>query len=316
MIEVLSTGALNSIQDTGRFGFLNIGVAQSGAMDGVSLALGNIILGNARDCAGIEVTMFPFRLKLQSDCYFTFVGADCRATLGGLTLPPQWVCHGNAGDVLTLEAPRSGARCYLCVAGGIDVPLVMGSRSTDLKSGLGGVQGRGLSRGDLLPIGTAQDLAFYGGVSRPVAEADSWASIRVIPSAEFQEFDDETVERFFGSDWTVTAESNRMGIRLKGPTVTPREKIEMLSHGILPGTVQVPPSGQPIIQMADANTCGGYPKIANVIDADLRKLAQARTGSSFRFARVDHETAVNALLQIEGALETISNALSSLRRRP
>lgn len=314
MIEVLSTGALNSIQDTGRHGFLNIGVAQSGAMDGVALALGNILLGNSRDCAGIEVTMFPFRLRLLADCQFTLVGADCRATLAGLSVPPQWVCQGKEGDILAIETPVHGARSYVCFAGGIDVPLVMGSRSTDLKSGLGGFEGRGLKRGDVLPIGVSSNPTFPGGVCGPSSLSEVTTQIRVIPSAEFHAFDESVTELFFSSDWTITPESNRMGIRLSGPTIAPRQKMEMLSHGILPGTVQVPPSGQPIIQMADANTCGGYPKIANVIDADLGRLAQTRVGSSFRFVRVDHSEAVIALMEIEEHLNRLRGELSSRLR--
>jgi biotin-dependent carboxylase-like uncharacterized protein len=310
VIEVLSTGALNSIQDAGRHGFLNIGVAQSGAMDSVALALGNILLGNSRDCAGIEVTMFPFRLRLLGDCQFALVGADCRATLAGLSVPPQWVCQGKKGDVLAIETPVHGARIYVCFAGGIDVPLVMGSRSTDLKSGLGGLEGRGLKRGDVLPIGASDNLGFAGGVCGPSSLCEDAMRIRVIPSAEFHEFDDSVTELFFASDWTITPECNRMGIRLSGPTIAPRQKMEMLSHGILPGTVQVPPSGQPIIQMADANTCGGYPKIANVIDADLGRLAQARVGSSFQFVRVDHSDAVTALMEVEAHLNRLKSALS------
>lgn len=314
MIEVLSTGALNSIQDTGRYGLLNTGVAQSGAMDRVALTLGNIILGNSRDCAGIEVTMFPCRLKFLADYQFTFVGAECRATLSGLPVPPQWVCQGKEGDVLVIEAPIQGARTYVCFAGGIDVPLVMGSRSTDLKSGLGGLEGRGLKRGDVLPIGAIENISFSGGVCGPSSLCEDTTLIRVIPSAEFYEFDDSVTELFFSSDWTITPECNRMGIRLSGPRIVPRQKMEMLSHGILPGTVQVPPSGQPIIQMADANTCGGYPKIANVIDADLGRLAQARVGSLFRFVRVDHSDAVTAQAEIEDQLNRLELNLSSRLR--
>lgn len=302
MIEILSTGALNSVQDTGRFGYLNLGVAQSGAMDATALAVGNLVLGNEPNCAALEVAMYPFKIRFTSPQTFAVAGADCRMTLGDRVLPPQWICHAQAGETLTLQPPRAGVRSYICFAGGLDVPLVMGSRATDLKSALGGLDGRGLKRGDNLAVHQAKPIKFSGGVCAPSSVIVGPVDIRVSAASEYHEFSDEALQCFFTSEWTVTQESNRMGIRLAGPNISPRQKLEMLSHGILPGTIQVPPAGQPIVQMADANTCGGYPKIGNVIDVDIGRLAQRPVGSKFRFVQVTHEQALQAQLTLEEQL--------------
>ena len=311
MIKVLTTGALNTVQDLGRFGFLSLGVAQSGAMDSQSLAIGNILLGNAPSCSGLEIAMYPFKIKFLDSHVFSVVGAHCRMNLAGLPVPPQWICHARPGETLVLEAPAKGVRSYICFAGGLDVPLAMGSRSTDLKSALGGIEGRGLKRGDTLAVLATDTVPIKGGACAPSSVSLGAAEVRVTAASEHGEFDSHMAAMFFGSDWQVTQESNRMGIRLAGPSITPHRKIEMLSHGILPGTVQVPPSGQPIVQMADANTCGGYPKIANVIDADIGRLAQLPVGASFRFVKVTHGEALQAQIKIEDALDRLRNTVAA-----
>ncbi|WP_248800830.1 biotin-dependent carboxyltransferase family protein [Pseudomonas sp. MWU13-2105] len=297
MIEILSTGVLNSVQDPGRVGYLSIGVGQSGAMDSLALAMGNALLGNEASAAGLEIALFPFRLRILSDCRFAVTGAEGDTLLDEQPLPPQWARNGKAGQTLLIKPPRRGARCYVSFAGGIEVPLVMGSRATDLKTGFGGFEGRGLMRGDCLVPGS-QDCKPRSGVGAALPwflpELGQVIEIRVLPAAELYEFDESTRALFFQQAWTLSQEANRMGMRLIGPELKTRRPLELLSHGILPGTVQVPPSGQPIIQLADANTCGGYPKIANVIDADLWRLAQAPIGSIFRFVEVDHPGALAA----------------------
>jgi len=312
MIEILSTGALNSVQDLGRKGYLNIGVGQSGAMDRLALSTANIMVGNPADYAGLEIVLFPMRLRFVTDCRFAMTGADAPALLDDLELPPNWACNGKAGQILIIHAPRRGARVYLAFAGGIDVPVLMGSRATDLKSGFGGFQGRGLIRGDQLTMNPprAKSPGSYGlaGV-REMPSLTTETVIRVLPAAQYEDFKGEARERFFSELWQVTQETNRMGMRLSGAELKLRSPRELLSHGILPGTIQVPPSGQPIIQMAEANTCGGYPKIANVIDADLSLLAQAPVGSKLRFLEIDLAEAIEAQKQLDHELNTLERAL-------
>lgn len=323
MIEILSTGAVNSVQDLGRVGFLDVGVGWSGAMDVPALSAANLLIGNDVSAAGIEVSLFPFRVRFLEDTVFAVTGADCPITLGERTLPPWWGETARAGETLTVGLPRTGARAYFAVGGGLDVPLVLGSRSTDLKSGFGGWQGRGLNRGDRVPVlkSDRPRLLPAGGIGvdpaalRDAAKRDASPIIlRVLPSAEYLSFADAALEAFHATEWIVTNDANRMGYRLGGPELALKQKVELFSHGIMPGTVQVPPSGQPIIQLAEANTCGGYPKIANVIEADLWKLAQAPVGAKLTFAQVGREEAVTAIVRQRQALADIA-AMTSLARK-
>lgn len=310
MIEILSTGALNSVQDLGRHGYLNSGVGHSGAMDRHALSIANLMVGNCVDLAGLELVLFPVRLRFMSDSRFARCGADAQAHLDGVELPPDWVCNAQAGQTLLIQAPRRGARVYLAFAGGIDVPLLMGSRSTDLKSGFGGFNGRGLVRGDQLalsPSNTRHTGSYGLATVRELPSQTSETVIRVLPGAQSDHFRDEARERFFSDPWEVTQEANRMGMRLSGAPLTLRQPLELLSHGILPGTVQVPPAGQPIIQMAEANTCGGYPKMAHVIDADLPLLAQVPIGSALRFLQIDPAQAIEAQVQRDLELNTLAH---------
>ena len=302
MIEILSTGLPNSVQDAGRPGHLASGVSLAGAMDRHALALANALLGNDDGAAGLEIALFPFRLRFHVPAAFALAGAVCPARLDGRALPPAWTSVAAAGDTLTLEPPVRGGRAYLAFAGGIDVPLVLGSRSTDLKSGFGGHEGRGLKRGDRLALGGASPLAeairapgFGAADPSPLPELGRLTRVRVLPAAEWDAFTDAARDAVLVTDWQLTADCNRQGFRLAGPALSLRQPLELFSHGILPGTVQVPPNGQPIVQMAEANTCGGYPKIAVVIAADLGLLAQTPAGGRVRFALCYRGEAVAAL---------------------
>ncbi|PTM97561.1 5-oxoprolinase subunit C family protein [Mycoplana dimorpha] len=321
MIEILSTGAVNSVQDLGRPGYLDVGVGWSGAMDAPALSAANLMIGNAPGAAGIEVSLFPFRVRFLRDAPFAVACADCPVTLGERSLPSWWAETARAGETLTLGLPRRGARAYLALAGGVDVPPVLGSRATDLKSGFGGLEGRGLNRGDRIAFAEGGSKLPAGGIGvDPAALRDGAAAgespiiLRVLPSAEHAAFTEAALETFYATAWTVGNEANRMGYRLNGPELALSQRLELFSHGIMPGTVQVPPSGQPIIQLAEANTCGGYPKIANVIEADLWRLAQAPVGARLTFARVDRHEAVAAIVRQRKALADIA-ALTALARK-
>ncbi|MDX3926560.1 MAG: biotin-dependent carboxyltransferase family protein [Shinella sp.] len=323
MLEILSTGGVNCVQDLGRTGYLDVGVGRSGAMDRPALEAANGLLGNDANAAGLEISLFPFRLRFAADAAFALTGADCPASLDGRPLPGWWAKRAKAGDVLKLDLPRDGVRAYLAFAGGIDVPPVLGSRATDLKSGFGGLDGRGLKRGDRLSLcePAVRICLPDGGIGFDPTElrgglppAGGLVRLRILPSAEFALFTAEARQRFFATEWTVTNDANRMGYRLAGPELALSRPLELFSHGIVPGTVQVPPSGQPIIQLAEANTCGGYPKIANVVEADLWKLAQAPVGARLRFEEVSLEAAVTAIARERAALADMK-ALAALARR-
>ena len=323
MIEILTTGTANSVQDLGRFGYLDAGVSRSGAMDAPALELANRMIGNDAGAAAVEVAIFPFRLRFGQAMLVAVTGADCPVSLNGVSCPSWWAFPVRTGDVLELGLPRRGARAYLAVSGGLRVPAVLGSASTDLKSGWGGLEGRGLRRGDRLdvqfsPMTAVVPVSGFGidpdEIGRSIVETGENAPIRVLPGAEYGAFEPTAIEALEASPWLVTEDANRQGYRLSGPVLALTRKLELHSHGIMPGTIQVPPSGQPIIQLAEANTCGGYPKIAHVIEADLWRLGQAPVGSRLSFAVVNRGEAVAALRDQRAAIDRAA-ALSALARK-
>ncbi|WP_322084602.1 biotin-dependent carboxyltransferase family protein [Burkholderia sp. BCC1972] len=325
MIEILSSGAANLIQDLGRRGYLDNGISRGGAMDGMALALANAMVGNEADQSGIEISMFPFRIRFQEDTEFATTGADCTVLVDDHATAPWWRRSVKAGQTVVVEHPRRGARAYLAIGGGIDVESVLGSRSTDLKGGFGGLQGRGLKRGDVLTARPHERRANVSpaGIGIVPKQLPSFmralsaglVTVRALPAAEYQCFTKSARTAFEQMDYEVTAEANRVGYRLNGPTLALTSPVELLSHGIVPGTVQVPPSGLPIVQMAEANTCGGYPKIATVIEADLWKLAQTPVGCRIRFALTDLDTAVAALREQADEYERIRGNLALMAHR-
>jgi biotin-dependent carboxylase-like uncharacterized protein len=276
-------------------------------MDRTALEIANLLLGNAADFAAIEVALFPFKLRFLSDATFAVSGGGCIASLDNDPLPPYWARRARSGQILQLAPSTEGARAYIAFAGGVDVPVVLSSRATDLKGRFGGFEGRGLRRGDRILIGPSKSTNAgvseigFGAIPKLLLENigkkhdTNITRVRTIPGAEQNDFVAEAHNLFFDTDWIVTKDANRTGYRLQGPTLVLKRPMELFSHGIVPGTVQVPSSGQPIIQLADANTCGGYPKIATVIEADLWRLAQTRVGSRIRFVETSREAAIDAL---------------------
>ncbi|MFS2224234.1 biotin-dependent carboxyltransferase family protein [Pantoea sp. B65] len=324
MIEIIKTGALNTVQDLGRSGYRHIGVSVSGVMDPLALRAGNILLGNDENAAGIEIQLFPFRVRFLADTCIALTGADCRAQLDGVALPPWWGCAVKKGQQLEMHFPRSGARSYLCVAGGIDVPLVMGSRSTALRGSFGGHQGRWLQKGDRLPIGetTALPLPVSGmGIEPPTiamaqvfpCNAAGVVQLRAIPSGEYELFSAHH-SRFWQQLWQVSMQSNRTGYRLSGEPIMPARVIEMRSYGLVPGIVQVPPAGEPIIQLSDANTAGGYPKIAGIIEEDLWRLGQVQPGQYIQLIKSDAREAISVAGEINRWLMRLRDSCLPMKK--
>jgi len=306
MIEILSATALATVQDLGRAGALRWGVGSSGAMDPLALAAGNLLLGNDEGAAAVEVPVFPFQVRFAADCAFAVTGADCAARLDHMPLPPWWACEARAGQVLQLGVPQQGgawraSRAYLCLAGGVDVPEVLGSRSTQLRGAFGGLEGRALRRGDSLcaaAAGAGLRATGFGLVPPALAlplQADGVPAVRVLPAAEYGHYTEASRAAFWSQPWKITPQSDRYGYRLAGIPLEATDDIEMRSHGIVPGVIQVPPSGQPIVQMCDAQPSGGYPKIGTVIEADRWRLGQAPIGSSIRFVETSWDEAIAAL---------------------
>jgi biotin-dependent carboxylase-like uncharacterized protein len=325
MIEVLSSAALATVQDLGRKGSLRWGVGTSGAMDNLALAAGNLMLGNDANSAAIEVPVFPFRVRFGEDCAFALTGADCAARLDEQSLMPWWVHQARAGQVLTLGLPQGGAqrgsRAVLCVAGGVDVPEVLGSRSTQLRGAFGGHEGRSLRKGDTLrAAGAGQPCRTGFGLVPPALtlplDIDGVAAVRVLPAAEYLGFEEASRKAFWSGEWKITAQSDRYGYRLAGEALQPVAPMEIRSHGIVPGVIQVPHSGQPIIQMRDAQPSGGYPKIGTVIEADLWRLGQAPIGGRIRFIETTWAEAVAALDEADAWLDKVRRMVDLHRSAP
>ena len=321
MIEVLKSGPFVTVQDLGRSQFRDIGVGTAGAMDLLAFRIGNILLGNDAAAAGIEITASALKVVFSQPSAIAVTGADGRPQLSGLEIPPNWAINVQPGDELTIPPARTGMRTYLCVAGGIDVPMVLGSRSTDVKSGFGGLKGRSLVAGDVLAtlpmicpdlppdgMGAAlDDITFE--------DNDGMVWLNVIPAAETARLDERASELLWASEWMVGRDSNRMGLRLTGPQLGLKKPVELLSHPILPGVIQLPPSGQPIIQAVDANTCGGYPKIGVIAEADLWRLGQARPGARLRFRMATQRHALELADMMEQQLRKLARFSSLIRNR-
>jgi 5-oxoprolinase (ATP-hydrolysing) subunit C len=323
MIEIMSATALATVQDIGRRGAFKWGVGWSGAMDPLALAAGNLMLGNPENSAAVEVQVFPFQVRFHEPTTFVVTGADCAARLDDVALLPWWVYRAGAEQVLHLGLPNQGqwraSRAYLCVAGGIDVATVLSSRSTQLRGGFGGLEGRMLRQGDCLPVRSSEQARspINFGVVPPAivlpSEIDGAIAIRALPASEHDEFTPEAREKFWSSPWRITPQADRYGYRFSGPTLQRASQQELRSHGIVPGVIQVPHGGQPIVQMRDAQPSGGYPKIATVIDADLWRLGQAPIGSHIRFVETMWDDAVAAYDEVADWLQSVARAVD-LRR--
>lgn len=325
MIEILTATALATVQDLGRAGALRWGVGTSGAMDPLALAAGNLLLGNDEGAAAIEVPVFPFQVRFTEDLAFALTGADCAARLDDVPLLPWWVAEARAGQVLTLGLPQAGAgrasRAYLCLAGGVDVPTVLGSRSTQLRGDFGGHEGRALRQGDVLRAaapGQGRGAGDFGLLPPALAlplQLDGLPAMRVLPAAEYRLYTEASRAAFWAGEWKITAQSDRYGYRLAGPTLEAEQVVEMRSHGIVPGVIQVPPGGQPIVQMRDAQPSGGYPKLGAVIEADLWRLGQAPIGSRVRFIETSWDEAVAALEETQAWLASARRLVGLYRRQ-
>lgn len=307
MLTVIKAGLASSIQDGGRFGLAQYGVGRCGALDFPAMQTANILVGNDKNQAVIEVTQGNALLRFEQSCWFALTGADCQSRLSGQRVATGWRYYARAGQTLHLQSPLRGMRSYLAVSGGFDLPEVMGSQSTDLNAGFGGFQGRFLQNGDTLPLGHAsQQLECSIGVRQLL-----WGNrVRVIPGPEFKQFTNDSQQAFWRTGWTLTAQSNRMGHRLQGRGLKFSHREELLSHGVLPGTIQVPPSGQPVILLADAQTTGGYARIGQVIECDLYHLAQLRPREPLLFLYCTLAQAREAALAQQQVLNMIEWGVS------
>ena len=284
-IQVKTPGLLTTVQDLGREGFGPIGVSPSGAADPISLRLGNRLVANAESAAGLEMTLLGGTFLFPEGASLALTGSDFGATLDGATVDLGTSVEVRPGGTLRLGATRSGARCYLCVQGGIVVTPFLGSGSTHILIGLGGFQGRPLRQGDVLQIGSAgaplrtHYRAHYTKRSvapQALAALAPRKVLRVTPGPQSEMFSESEQLAFYRNTYRVTEQSNRMGVRLHGTPIAADSRGEMITEGVSLGAIQVPPGGHPIIVFVEQQTTGGYPKIANIISADFHSVGQLR----------------------------------------
>ena len=322
---VLRPGLLTTVQDSGRWGYQDLGVPVSGPMDHVAQRLANALVGNTRNAATLEATWLGPELRMEQETRVAVVGADLHVTLDGVDVPLGAAVRCRAGSVLRFGDRRSGARAYVAFDGGIAVPLVLGSRATHVRSGLGGIGGRALRAGDRVPLGDPEkDCAARPAdpaVVRPdagaassavVAAADlqvrpaGGARLRVLPGPQTAYFAPAALEMLQGIRYTVSPQSDRMGYRLAGDAPMPYGTSgDMISEAALVGGVQFPPSGDPILLMADRPTSGGYPQLAVVITADLPLAGQLGPGDWIEFEACSRADAIAALFEMEGKLNAL-----------
>ena len=298
MIHVIKPGLLTTVQDLGRHGFAHLGVSPAGAADCLSFRIANLLVGNDSNAPALEITLLGPTLEFEVAATIAIFGHGTSASL-----PINEALEVAAGTTIAVGPLSGGARAYLAIRGGLAVPEVMRSFSTFLPARIGGLQGRALRAGDKLVIGkkplegvrkVSPALAAYSRLDR--------GPIRVTPSLQSDWFDQETLRRFHQQTFTVTDQSNRSGLRLAGEPILAPNRGELLTEGIALGAVQVPPDGQPIILFVDQQTTGGYPKIANVIAADLPRVGQLRPRDEIRFQPVNIPEAIELLRQQERAL--------------
>ena len=299
ILEVLEPGALTTVQDGGRRGWARYGIPPSGPMDPVAMAIANRLVGNPVGSAALEITLTGPVLRAYGDLLIAVCGAEFDVWVERLNVPLWCSVFVRDGAVIKFSTCHKGMRAYLAVAGGIQVPTFLGSAATYLPAGFGGLGGRALTTGDQFHIGEhpVSDLALHAGQRWPMERRPTYHSpptLRVVPGPQADVFEPDTTARFFDSCYKVTTQSNRMGIRLSGPTLMLRHAASMVSDGVIAGSIQVPPDGQPIVMMADHQTTGGYPKIATVIWPDLPLIAQCLPGTDVRFRSISWQQAVEA----------------------
>jgi antagonist of KipI len=311
MIEILKGGILSSIQDQGRYGFRKYGTPTSGAMDRYALRLANILAGNDENAAGIEVTLSGLKLTCASDTWIAITGGDLSPQIDNQPVPMWSSLCLKKGQVLSFRQLRSGFRAYVAVRGGIDVPLLMNSRSTMITAGLGGTGGP-LKSGDRLKIGkkfAAANLEERTVPDRYFPKYSTRNTLRVVLGPQGDYFSSETLNLFFASEYTITSQSDRQGYRLRGPELRHIKSYNLISEAMWPGAVEVPGDGLPIILLADSQPTGGYPKIATVNSVDLDKLGQAKPSDQVRFQSATFEESVNLIREQEKQVAEIKKLL-------
>jgi antagonist of KipI len=311
-VFVQSAGFLTSVQDLGRMGFRQCGVSLGGALDAHAMRVANALVGNEDTAAGLEATFGNLRLRFEDQRVVAWCGGTFTVQIGDRDLPPGHAGLMAKNEELVMTAPQAGSRAWLAISGGISVPPILGSRSTDLRGNFGGLEGRALRDGNVLPLGEPavsparvaemfgdRRIAEWTALSAWITTAQRDRFLRVLPGADWARFSSEAQTSLVGQPFVVTLDSDRMGARLDGPNLDRVDAGDLLSEAVAPGTLQVPPNGKPILLLGDCQTVGGYPKIAHVITVDLPIAAQLWPGDLVRFHEVSLAEAQRLLRERE-----------------
>lgn len=325
-IRVLRPGLLTTVQDLGRWGYQKYGVTVGGAMDTAALRIANLLVGNDESAAGLELTLVGPTLRFEGDALLAICGGDLTPCIDGRPAPAWRPVGARSGATLSFAGAASGCRAYLAVAGGIDVPIVLGSRSTCLRAGFGGLDGRPLRDGDLLPVGRPSELSdrLLAGLAGEETSfsAPRWRVggaaftgycpdplVRVMRGPEFDRLARGSRSRLFADAFRIAPESDRMGYRLEGPRLELGSSAELVSEGIAAGTLQLPPGGRPIALLADRQTTGGYARIGQIAGVDLPVMAQLKPGDAVHFQQISLPDAQALTLAREHEIREIAAAI-------
>jgi antagonist of KipI len=335
IIQIVKPGLLTTIQDLGRYGYQKFGVVVGGAVDSFAAQIANLLVGNQGGESVLEFTVQGPTLYFQTDALIAICGSDMSPTIEHMQVPQWRPVFVRAGHTLKFQTSSVGCRTYLAIAGGFDVPQVLGSRSTFLRAGFGGIQGRAVVAGDVLaslnPSHLSQLLAARlhdppssslrpftaakWGISHPLysyipnPKGLEPICVRVMHGLEYSRFDSESQEYFFNRVFRVTAKSDRMGCRLSGPKLMTSYKYDMISEAVTVGTIQVPTDGNPIILLADRQTTGGYPRIAQVASIDIPKIGQCMPGTLIQFRNISLAEAQALYLNKVAELTSIAHSI-------
>lgn len=327
-IHVVTGGLQTTVQDLGRPSHQHQGIPGGGAMDRMAMRVGNLLVGNRGDAATLEATLIGPTLTFARESLVALTGADLEAAVGATSIPPWHPVLVPEGATLRFGRALRGCRTYIAIAGGFDVPLVFGSRSTYLRADFGGVEGRALRAGDRIAVGQPTSLSrqiaaslrrtanenrtviarWSAGLAMRTPHSED-AVVRVVRGAHTDLLNKTSLDAFVGSRFRVSASSDRMGYRLDGVTLSLRVTTELLSEGVAFGTVQLPPGGAPIVLMADRQTTGGYPRIGEVASVDLGIVAQLKPGDQLRFRFISLEEAQERYLEWEHDLHQAELAI-------
>jgi biotin-dependent carboxylase-like uncharacterized protein len=310
VFKVLKPGLFTTVQDLGRYGYLKFGVPISGAMDTFSLVAANLLVENNPNDACLEITLIGPELLALANTQIAVTGGSISLKIDGESAPMWQTLEIKEGDVISFGKMNSGCRAYMAIAGGIKTPIILGSRSTYVRGEFGGLNGRQLKDGDTIEaFKTPPRKIVYKMPEELTPELPNHIHARVIMGPQAEMFTEKGIETFLSSKYKVTSEADRMGYRLEGPIIEHKIKADIVSDALLPGAVQVPKDGKPILIMRDAQTTGGYPKIAVVITPDVSRLGQAKPNDTIEFSKITVREAEEKLREYYGVLNRLSGML-------